>query len=290
MNRVWFNGAILDGPLALDAGDRGLLLGDGIFETVLVLNRTPLWGNMHLARMESSARELGLGFQRAEIDDAISAILDGIDESHHVLRITLTRGSAARGLGANGGSPALLLSLDRFDPALMFQKATLVTSAVRRNPHSVASRLKTTSYIDNIAAAREASARGADDALMLNIDGNAACSTIANLFVLKDGRLITPARDQAILTGVMRQVLIAAAAHIGILTEERAVEPAELLAADAVFLTNSLRFIRPVTALDQQPLSAFDLSNLMAALSDAARLQCGRDPRASDEQVASLAK
>jgi len=125
---------------------------------------------------------------------------------------------------------------------------------------------------------------------MLNIDGNAACSTIANLFVLKDGRLITPARDQAILTGVMRQVLIAAAAHIGILTEERAVEPAELLAADAVFLTNSLRFIRPVTALDQQPLSAFDLSNLMAALSDAARLQCGRDPRASDEQVASLAK
>ena len=54
-----------------------------------------------------------------------------------------------------------------------------------------------------IAAAREASARGADDALMLNIDGNAACSTIANLFVLKDGRLITPARDQAILTGVI---------------------------------------------------------------------------------------
>lgn len=279
MNRIWFNGGLIDGPLPLDARDRGLLLGDGLFETMLVLNGSPLWNNMHLARMESSARELGLGFQRASIDDAIAAILDGIDESHHVLRLTLTRGGAVRGLGANGGSPTLLLSLDPFDAALMFQKATLITSTLRRNPHSIACRLKTISYIDNIAAAREAAARGADDALMLNTAGNAACSTIANLFILKDGQLITPSRDQAILTGVMRQVLIAAAAHIGIATQERGVAPDELLAADAVFLTNSLRFIRPVTALDQQPLVSADLSGLMAAMSEAARMQCGRDPK-----------
>ena len=139
-------------------------------------------------------------------------------------------------------------------------------------------------------AAREAAARGADDALMLNTDGKASCSTIANLFLLKNGTLITPARDQAILTGVMRQVLIAAAAHIGIATEERAVAPDELFAADAVFLTNSLRFIRPVTTLDQRMLAQTNLSHLAAALSGAARLQCGRDPSASDAQVESLAK
>ena len=279
MNRVWFNGALTPGLLELDARERGLLLGDGLFETILVLNGTPLWGNMHLARLESAAKELGLPFNRATIDDAIATILAGIDESHHVLRVTLTRGSAARGLGANGGDPTLLLNLDPFDPQLMFQKASLITCSIRRNASSPASRLKTISYIDNVLAAREAAARGADDALMLNTDGMASCSTIANLFLLKDGVLITPARDQAILTGVMRQVLIAAAIHIGIATEERGVSPDELFTADAVFLTNSLRFIRPVSTLDQQVLAQANLTHLAAALSETARLQCGRDPK-----------
>ncbi len=290
MNRVWFNGAIVPNMLAIDPRDRGLLLGDGLFETILVLNRSSLWGNMHLARMQGAARELGLPFNRTTVDDAIATILDGVEESHHVLRVTLTRGSAARGLGANGGPPSLLLSLETFDPQLMFQKASLVTSSVRRNPASPSCRLKTLSYIDNIMAAREAASRGADDALMLNTEGNAACSTIANLFLLKNGALIAPARDQAILTGVMRQVLIAAAGHVGIATEERPVAPSELFTADAVFLTNSLRFIRPVSTLDQQVLAQADLSPLVTALCEAARLQCGRDPSASDEQVESLAK
>ena len=279
MRRVWFNGILSDGTIAIDASDRGLLLGDGLFETLLVLNRTPLWANMHLARMESAAKELGLGFDRALVDDAIGDILKGAGKTHHVLRITLTRGSNTRGLGSNGGASALLMTLEAFDAALMFQPVTLATSTIRRNTFSPASRLKTLSYIDNIAAAREASAKGMEDALMLNLAGAIACSTIANLFLVKNGALVTPARDQGILTGVIRQALIAAAGHLGVATEERAVLPADLLAADGVFLTNSLRFIRAVKSLDQQPLAQGDLSGLMTALCETARLQCGRDPR-----------
>ncbi|WP_373502564.1 aminotransferase class IV [Aestuariivirga sp.] len=279
MSRVWFNGALHIGALPLDPRERGLLLGDGIFETILVLNRTPLWANMHLARMEGAAKELGLGFDRDGLDDAIATILDGIDETHHVLRITLTRGAAVRGLGANGGVPTLILLLDRFDPDLMFQPVTLATSSFRRNPWSVTSRLKTVSYIDNIAAAREAASRGLEDALMLNTEGAVACSTIANVFLLKGGMLSTPAREHGILTGVMRQALIAAAGQLDITTEERAIQPQELISADAVFLTNSLRFIRPVKSLDLQPLAMADLGHLVNALCETARLQCGRDPR-----------
>jgi branched-chain amino acid aminotransferase len=161
----------------------------------------------------------------------------------------------------------------------MFQPVALATSAIRRNPHSVASRLKTLSYIDNVAAAREAGSRGMEDALMLNTEGAVACSTIANVFLLKDGVLATPAREHGILTGVMRQALIAAAGQLGIATEERAIMAGELITADAVFLTNSLRFIRPVRALDQQPLAMADLGPFVAALCETARLQCGRDPR-----------
>ena len=282
MSRTWFNGALIDGPLEVARGERGLLLGDGLFETMLVLNRTPLWGNMHLARLEAAAHELGLGFHRDGLDDAITEILDGIPKLHHVLRVTLTRGTAARGLAAVGGSSSLLLMLDAFDPAMMLKPVALSSTAIRRNPASVSCRLKTLSYIDNIAAAREAASHGVEDALMLNTAGNVACTTIANLFLLKGKSLITPARDQGILTGVTRQTLLHSAAHVGLRPEERVVKPEELKEADAVFLTNSLRFIRPVTALDRESLGQADLTPLVQALCEAARLQCGHDPRMVD--------
>ena len=282
MSRSWFNGELVEGLLAVDRGERGLLLGDGLFETILVLNRTPLWGNMHLARLESSARELGIGFDRDALDDALAELLDGAARGHQILRVTLMRGAGVRGLGAGGQAPSLLLTLDPFDPALMFKPVALASTTITRNPQAFSCRLKTLSYIDNIAAAREAAAQGMEDALMLNTDGHVACSTIANIFLLKAKRLVTPARDQGILTGVTRQALVHAAAHLGLSVEERSVSLEELQAAEAVFLTNSLRFIRPVTALDEEPLPQADLSPLMGALCETARLQCGQDPRTVD--------
>ena len=279
MNLAWCNGAMVDGPLALDPRDRGLLLGDGLFETLMVVNRTALWRNMHLARLEGSARELGIGFDRAAADLAFDTLLGLGSDEHQVLRLTLTRGAAVRGLAGNGGASILLASLDPFDPGLMFQPTGLITAAVRRSLQSPAARLKTLSYVDNIVAAREAKSRGHDDALMLNTRGSVACSTIANVFLIKGTKLITPGRDQGLLTGVMRQVLLAAAHRAGFEAVERSVKPTELLTGDGVFLTNSLRFIRPVTVLDGRPLAQADLGPLAEQLCAAARLQCGRDPR-----------
>ncbi|MBI2717996.1 MAG: aminotransferase class IV [Rhizobiales bacterium] len=279
MSLVWFNGRLIDGPLPLEAHDRGLLLGDGLFETLLVVNRAALWLHMHLARLEGSANELGIGFDRDAADAAVADLLDQASEVHHVLRLTLTRGPGARGLAGVGGEPTLIATLDAFDAGLMLQPVAMVTASVRRNPASPASRLKTLSYIDNIAAAREAKARGVEEALMLNTRGAAASASIANLFLVKGRTLITPGRDQGILTGVTRQALLAAAHRAGFETKERVVKPAELLTADGVFLTNSLRLIRPVKSLDGKPVGKADLSPLADVLCAAARLQCGRDPR-----------
>lgn len=279
MKRVLLNGETIEGLLPIAETDRGLTLGDGLFETMLVVNRRPLWKHMHLARMEGAARELGIVYDSDVVIAAIENLLDGIGPEHHVLRLTLTRGGATRGLAGNGASPTLIAALDSFDAGLMFQPATLFTSTIRRSQDSLAARMKTLSYIDNIAAAREAQSHGADDALMLNSTGKVACSTIANIFLLKKNKLITPARDQAILTGVTRQALIAAAQHIGIFTEERIVTVTDLFRADGAFLTNSLRLMRPVISVDKQPLPQPELSPLAHALCEAARLQCGRDPR-----------
>jgi branched-chain amino acid aminotransferase len=279
MSLVWCNGAMVEGPLTLDPRDRGLTLGDGLFETLLVVNRTALWRNMHLARLEGSARELGIAFARDMAELALDTLLHLGSDGHQVLRLTLTRGVAARGLASSGEHPTLLASLDSLDASLMFEPTGLITATVRRSPQSPAARLKTLSYIDNVAAAREAKARGYDDALMLNTRGAVACSTIANVFLVKGRKLVTPGRDQGLLTGVTRQALLAAAHRAGFEAHERMVKPSELLMADAVFLTNSLRLIRPVRSLDAEPLSQMDLTPLIDQLCEAARLQCGRDPR-----------
>ncbi|MGH6820884.1 MAG: aminotransferase class IV, partial [Methylocella sp.] len=175
--------------------------------------------------------------------------------------------------------PTLLVSLDPFSMDLLFQPVRLVTSTVRRNEFAPSSRLKTLSYIDAIAAAREASAKDADDALMLNTPGNLASTTIANLFLLKGDRLITPALNQAILPGIMRRVLLDEASSLGLKPVERAIAPHELGEAEAVFLTNSLRLLRPVTALDGASIKTRDLGFLMERLCLLVTQQGARDPR-----------
>jgi branched-chain amino acid aminotransferase len=249
MKRVWHNRKLVKGTLALSAHDRGLTLGDGLFETLAVRDGVALWRFEHIERMRSSAATLGIPFPETDIENAIDALAYKA-KGHHVLRLTLTRGEGGRGLAGETKKPTLLGTLDPFDGQLRFQPVKLMTSATRRNFHSPASRMKTLSYMDNMLAAREAAAAGADDALMLNSVGRVASSTIANIFVEKDGTLITPALTEGILPGVMRIAVIRAAKQLGIQVKERQVRPADAENADGLFLTNSLRFIRPVAVLD----------------------------------------
>jgi branched-chain amino acid aminotransferase len=171
-------------------------------------------------------------------------------KGHHVLRLTLTRGEGGRGLAGEIRKPTLIGTLDPFDGQLRFQSVKMMISTIRRNLYSPASHMKTLSYMDNVLAAREAAAAGADDALMLNSAGRVASSTIANIFLEKDGAFITPTLAEGILPGVMRAAVIRTATHLGIRVKERRVQFSDVAAADGLFLTNSLRLIRPVAMLD----------------------------------------
>jgi branched-chain amino acid aminotransferase len=279
MTRVWFNGRLVKDHLAMPPGERGYLLGDGVFETIAVVRGKPLWLVPHLRRMKESAGQLGIPFNEAAIRDGLEAVLKEAPSPFAVLRISLSRGEATRGLAAEGEKPSLLISLAPLFTSMLFQPATLASVSPRRNEDAPTSRLKTLSYADNIIAAREAAATGADDGLMLNTAGRIASSTIANIFLVKGRRLVTPALGEGILPGIMRQALIAGAGVLGYGVEEREVPVFELPAADGVFLTNSLRFIRPVTAFNGEAIKQADLSRLMTALAASARQQCGVDPR-----------
>jgi branched-chain amino acid aminotransferase len=276
---VWFNGALVKEPLAVDASERGLLLGDGLFETIAVFNRVSIWLEDHLDRLMIGAVALGLPADRRVIREAIGEVLRAAPIAHGILRITLTRGPGVRGLAAKATRPSLLVTLGPWTGRMLFAPAMLSTSSIRRNETSPASRLKTLSYIENIIAAREAASIHCDDALFLNHQGLVASTTIANIFVLRDGWIATPRTSDGVLAGIARKKLLALAN-----AEERPVTPQELLDAEAVFLTNSLRLVRPVHSLDGRPLRRNDaaLTGLFDTLCRMIAKETGLDPREVD--------
>lgn len=250
MSVVWFNGEFASDKISLDAGDRGLMLGDGVFETVAVMNSKPVWLSEHLQRMSKAAGELGIGFDEAFAQSAIGTVLEKSNGAQEVLRVTLTRGVVhGRALSSSGANPSLLITLAKFEAPKGPQTITLAASTIRRNETAPSSRLKTLSYIDSIMAAREVAGK-ADDALMLNTTGRVASTTIGNLFVLKDKHLLTPALNQGILAGITRAKLLHHARSLGLEAHEAMLTLDDLHAADAVFRTNSLRLVTQVTMLD----------------------------------------
>jgi branched-chain amino acid aminotransferase len=254
MNRVWFNGELVSGKPALSAHDRGLTLGDGLFETLAVVKGIALWRFEHIERMRRAAAELGIAFPETDIENAIDALTHRTKEAH-ALRLTLTRGEGGRGLSGDIAKPTLIGTLQSFDVNLRFQSMSVLTSTVRRNLQSLSSRMKTLSYVDNILAAREASAAGADDAMMLNTAGRVSCTTIGNLFLEMKGELITPPLTEGILPGIMRGAVISLARAGGITVREKQIKGTDLAKADCMFVTNSLRFVRAVTKLDGKRFS-----------------------------------
>ena len=118
----------------IDDRDRGFLLGDGVFETLLVVNGSALWLDEHLQRMKKAARKLDIPFDADGILIAVKTALTSLSPS--VVRVTLSRGVTARGLSADCSQPTLHVSCDPFDVTLIGQPLRLVTSSMRRNPSS----------------------------------------------------------------------------------------------------------------------------------------------------------
>ncbi|WP_309645212.1 aminotransferase class IV [Phenylobacterium sp.] len=230
--------------------DRGLLLGDGLFETLLAKDGALVDLAAHLDRLEAGCATLGLPPpDRAEAERLMRRAVADLAAPRMAVRLTLTAGSGGRGLDRPGAPVARLLATASVS-MLAEGPARLALSGVRRNEGSPASRLKTLAYLDNVLARQEARARGADEAVMLNNRGEVASAAAANLFWLRDGRLFTPALACGVLAGVMRARVLSASAALGVEVEEVAASPEELSGAAAVFLTNSLIGVRPVSSLD----------------------------------------
>ncbi len=246
---------------AVDARDRGFTLGDGVFETLKLRRGRPLRWEAHMDRLSSGLDYLGIVPPR--VDDLRARITLDWDKNGRpdtaAARISVSRGVIpTRGLDAGAVTdPTIIVTVDPFSgyPKTAYENGlSIVFSRIRRNEHSPLSGIKALSYLDQVLARREATAQGADEALMLNTAGMVVCSAAGNLFAVVAHELVTPPLSDGVLAGTIRGWILNCRDQLAV--SERSLTPDDLSVADELFLTNSLMGIMPVATLDSAPVGA----------------------------------
>jgi len=260
--KVWIDGKIVEGNEArVPVTDHGLLYGDGVFEGIRVYGSRVFRLDLHLARLATSARVLGLelpgGIEAMREIVRVTARAFGSDESY--VRLIVTRGEGALGLDPSSCShPRVLCLVDSMGlfPAEKLERGLeLATASVRRPPADVLDPgVKSLNYLNNVLAKLDAKRAGADDALILNLAGAVAEASAANVFAARDGELATPPPSDGALSGITRRSVLELAAGLGIPARERTLGRVDLLGADEVFLTGTGARIMPVRSLDGRPI------------------------------------
>ena len=249
--KICVNGQMIDTKTArINPFDRGFTLGDGVYETIAVRNGKPRRFANHMARLRDGANILAIPTlnSSARIEDMVTAVIDSCEVMNGAVRVTLTRGPGERGIAPpSAPTPTLVITATSTAPQENDVRV-IVSSTTRRNEHSPLAAIKSTNALDSIIARNEAQAAGVDDALLLNTAGHVAEGTIANLFLLVDGGLITPPVNDGALPGIMRGEVIRLAR-----AEEKTVTVEILKRASEAFLSNALG-LRPIVSIDGHPV------------------------------------
>jgi len=245
----------------VSALDAGLLLGAGLFETLRIYGGRPFRLGAHLARLRESGEFLRIFV--GESDDRIAEIIDHLVEANAVpdarVRITATRGPLAAELEDDSAPPAtLIVSAGPMTPypAQAYERGvTVVVSRLRANETDPTTFHKTTGYMKNLLALRDAHRARATESLLFNTKGRLAEGAISNVFIVKDGWLLTPPVEEGLLPGITRAAVLELAAAVGVPAEQRPLSAREVLDADEVFLTNSIMEILPVGRIEKKEIS-----------------------------------
>ncbi len=251
MAKIHLNGRLMDSSAArIDPSDRGMLLADGLFETLRVYGGRPFQLDAHLTRLAAGASALGIPIPvTGTVAAAVAETLGANGHAEASLRITLTRGPGLRGLlPPPDPSPTLLIVSHPLDGASPNPMSAHV-STIRRNEHSPLSRLKSLAYLDNVLALREAAAAGCDEALLLNTAGRLAGGSRSNLFLVLEGRLVTPPPSEGVLAGIARQTIMDLAAACGMEVREDGLALAHIDQASEALICNSLLEVRPLSRI-----------------------------------------
>ena len=242
--KTWVDGRMVDeADAVVSAFDHGLTVGDGVFETVKVVDGVPFALGRHIDRLARSATGLWLPEpDPEEVGKACATVVTQAPAGLYRLRITYTGGVAPLGSGRGDARPTLVVAIAPMEP---WPEAT--TAAVvpwPRNERGALAGLKTTSYAENVVALAHAKRFAAGEALFADTRGRLSEGTGSNVFVVVAGKVLTPALTTGCLAGVTRALVLE-------WTEAAEAElPVEVLdLAEEVFLTSTTRDVQAVSAI-----------------------------------------
>jgi len=259
---VYYNGVFApENSVSISPFNRGLLYGDGLFETMRAYGGRVFRLSQHLERLAEGLLVLRIEpcWPARTIERAVYELLDRNKLSEASIRLTLFRGDGEGFEPQNDRASSLLISARQFgnyraeDYAQGFRVHMV---SLRRNLYSPLSRIKSINYLDNILGRFEARDNNAQEALFLNSNGWVAEGATANIFMLKNKTLITPPADAGILPGITRAAVLEIARSINWAVQEQTFSPEELLRSDEAFLTNSLMEIMPLVMVHERPVGS----------------------------------
>lgn len=261
---VFVNGQVVPGEQArVSVFDHGFLYGEGVYETLRTYGRRPFLMDRHLARLRQSARLMALDVPYS--DDELTkhvattiAALTGDEEAY--IRILITRGEGELSYSlAACERPTLVIIVK----PLAVPRAEVLTDGIpialvgirRNHPDALNPMIKSNNLLNNALAMQEAYRRGAEEALMLNQAGEISECSQSNIFLVRNGAVLTPPLSAGLLPGITREVVLGLVADLGLPGGEARLTPADAATADEAFITGTTREITPVAKIDGRPVA-----------------------------------
>ena len=267
---VFLNGELVpDQQAVVSVFDRCFLYGDGLFETMRVLNGKPFRWPQHVERLRRGAEFLKIRLPHEP--DTLRGLADDLIAVNQMpdalLRLTVSRGVGVRGYSPKGADqPITVMSLHPAPPLAdhSLTQWRLVTSSFHLPANEPLAQFKTCNKLAQVLARADADAAGADEALLMNTDGFVVEGASSNLFWIENGEVCTPPLASGILAGVTRLGVMELCGDLGLALRERNTKPEGLLQAQGVFLSLSSVGVAEAASLDTHPLLRSPLTSKLA--------------------------
>lgn len=264
MIQIWCNGQWLPaGNYPGTAQDRGAFLGLGLFESMLAIDGIAVFPERHLSRLRHSGGKLGWSIEIPGFSAIVAELLvrNGLATGLARIRLIVTAGSGPNNDLAAGADR--LIWMAAFPTSEVPTSLAVCLSPWPRNERSPLAGLKTACYAENLIALDHARRLGFEEAIFLNTAGHLCEAATANLFLVKNGVLLTPSLDSGCLPGIAREVLLELAVGHNIPTEERTLTLDDLHVADEIFLSSSTRGVIRVVRVSARRLEPGPLAPIL---------------------------
>ena len=276
---IYLDGKLVDREKAvISVFDHGLLYGDGVFEGIRTYDGLVFRLKEHIDRLYRSADaiELKIPMTKAAMMDAVIDTLKANKLTNAYIRLVVTRGVGDLGLDPRKCEvPTIFIITDKIAlyPEEFYRKGlAIITAKTKRNlPQALDPRIKSLNYLNNILAKVDAIKAGTEEAIMLTYNDYVAECTGDNIFIVKDGTLITPPVNVGALEGITRDAVMGLARKMGIPFEEKMLKMDDVYASDEVFLTGTAAELIPVITIDGRKINGGKPGALTLRLREAFR-------------------